>query len=268
MDIISSSIKYNSMSFTNIYNLNRDKLIKFPKYQRPIDTDRSKDIYEYIKDNYTKELFIMPSVIMSYRSDDKLYIIDGQHRIKAIIAFVRRCRQKKITINLKLLCLIKENLNIEDEMAIFKIVNLGVPISKRYINVDELKEYYSEVEELFNEKWYEQLSESFSCYMPNNNLTSILNALNDRGIIKQLFETHLINSPKHLVEKIIELNTYVGYTLKSSGADCIYIRRCKTPAQFNALENNIIKCDKYKNPCYLGLLPKTSWIDFICCHKL
>ena len=57
---------------------------KPPYFQRPVDEERVQDIVEHyqlkLKDNVFE--FISPLIVAKY--EDMLYIIDGQHRLKAI----------------------------------------------------------------------------------------------------------------------------------------------------------------------------------------
>lgn len=57
----------------------------FTGYQREINTRHVSKIVKYITDEFTKHNFIFPSPIIcsNRRDDDKLYIVDGQHRVNA-----------------------------------------------------------------------------------------------------------------------------------------------------------------------------------------
>jgi hypothetical protein len=141
--ILSMTIKDTSvlsLTVSNISDLYAQGIFIYPKYQRPIDESR----FTSIKENFYKIGF-MPDILTN-RVGDKLRVIDGQHRLRALHEKTTANDKKTILrVNIKIF----DNLPIDDEKEIFQSVNSGESCPDFYLQngisetiINELREWF------------------------------------------------------------------------------------------------------------------------------
>mgnify|MGYP000950054587 CR=1 FL=1 len=236
------------------------ELLKKPKYQRNVDEHRVDTICNYILSNFDKPSFILGSIILSLRNK-KLYIVDGLHRVWAINRIMNRgisnMTQQRISV------ILLQNLDIIEEKKVFKNINLSLPVDKIIVHDDEIGIYVESVKNLIISKWKKFISKSDKFKIPNININMLLNDLVDRNLIKYKIENGEVFKVEEYINKILELNTFIGEQLKGVNSIEIYTRHCKSLYQLNNLSKNIIKCESTNPAFYLGLIPGNRWVDFI-----
>lgn len=236
------------------------ELLKKPAYQREIDDHRVETICNYILSNFGKPSFIMGSIILSLRNK-KLYIVDGLHRFWAINRIVNRGNSNMT--HQKISVILLNNLDVIEEKKVFKYINLSLPVDKIIVHDDEIGIYVESVKNLINSKWKKFISKSDKFKIPNININKLINDLVERNLIKHKIENGEVFKADEYIDKILELNEYIGEKLKGSESNIFYSRHCKTLDQLNNLPKNIIKCEATNPAFYLGLIPGNRWVDFI-----
>lgn len=257
-----------SMSYNEIARLVTEKLLCKPIFQRPLDLNQVDNIAKYINNEICNKTFYLGVCVISERND-KIFVLDGQHRIYAISKSMQNNKLKLYNLDEHKLSVFKYNgLTLDDERSIFKTINLGVPCPKYYISDESLIKYNNKVKKLFMKRYKDALSETPKCNVPNINIEKLIVELYERKVITNLYETGEIKTPSDLKQKIIELNDYIGIVLKKSDGKIIYSRHATTQYQITNLQTFIEKVEKNNNPCYLGLIPKLKWINMIGCHRM
>jgi hypothetical protein len=238
----------------------KNELLKKPNYQRDIDDTRVEKIYNYILTNIDDPSFMLGSIILSLRCD-KLYVIDGLHRIFAINQIIKRFEidlaDKKISV------ILMQGLDIVGEKKVFKNINLSLPVSKIITHDDEIGKYVSAVEKFVIDNWKPFIKTTKGFAVPNINFNSLKHDLVNRNLIRHKIENGDVFTVNEYISKILELNEYIGEKLKSLDCDTIYSRRCNSLFQLTNLSKNIIKCENTTPAFYLGLIPRNRWVDFI-----
>lgn len=142
IDIINSNNKKgvlsSQMKIKDILSLHKiDKTVN-----RDISYSRIPKIIKYIENEDTKTGIFFPAFVFSFRGDplpyyhndfeleiptnEKLIVIDGQHRIKALETYIEKIdkdNQKELFLNSSITVQIYFGLNIEDEKRLFADIN-------------------------------------------------------------------------------------------------------------------------------------------------
>ena len=157
----------------------KDKIIEIVKYQE-----------EYFKKN---KCFNFLGVINIHHClfDDKLYIIDGQHRYKSLLELYRKnYRTEPISIEV-----VKVS-NLEELKENYEMLNKNTPLPEFEFGIPELNLVHNEVLKYFTEKYSELFSIKTKVRRPNisrlrfeetiNFLCNKLNTSNAQVLIRQI----------------------------------------------------------------------------------
>lgn len=96
-----------------LQDLHIDSKLISPKYQRPIDKNRVAIIKKYILSNHNNPEFYMPDVVLN-KTKNTYHIIDGQHRLHAIIK-IASAERKLMNEYKGVYAVVKDNLTMEHE---------------------------------------------------------------------------------------------------------------------------------------------------------
>lgn len=231
-----------------------------PNYQREIEENRVDIICKYIMSNFNKPYFVMGSVILSFR-DKKLYIVDGLHRLHAIQKIMNISAED--LSHMKISVILLNGLNILEEKKVFKTINMSLPVNKIIVHDDEIGIYVNAVKNIVTSKWKKFITKTEKFHIPNINIDMLINDLVERNLIKCKIENGEVFTVDEYINKIMELNNYIGEKLKGHESSTIYQRHCKTMEQLQKLPKNIIKCEVTNPAFYLGLIPRNGWVEYI-----
>jgi hypothetical protein len=248
-----------SLRYYKISKLLSSGILKRPTYQREIDDRRVNIISNYIISNFDKPSFLLGSLIISVR-DKKAYIVDGLHRTYAIQRVVSSDIGGFSSIEISVILL--KDLDIVDEKKVFRNINLSLPVDKIIVHDDEIGVYVDAVEKLIHDKWKKYISISHTFKMPNINVKMLKKDLVEQNLIKHKIENCEVFSVDEYINKILELNEYIGERLRCAESNKFYQRHA-TAAQVIILEKNIKRCSVTKPAFYLGLIPKNKWVNYI-----
>lgn len=265
----------NFITFKQLLELKDSNNLYKPSFQRPLNDEQKQNIKKYIIKNISKNTFILGIVTLAFK-DRKCLIIDGQHRIFAIIELIKENELKIFNLDeLKINAEIKYNLTKDECKECFLNINLGISCPMIYLH--SIDDYIEEVVNLFNNKFSERLKTSANCSLPNLNLDNIISKLKENiydgynekiNIIRYLYGHNIIKTPKDLKKKIKELNNHIENRLKCDDVKNIYSDHAKSLYQVKNLSSFIEKVEKAQNPCYLGIIPNYKWIKMICNHQM
>lgn len=240
---------------------NSDRLIS-PEYQRPIDKDRVNVIRDYILINYNKPEFYMPDVVLN-KVDDVYRIIDGHHRIYAIIKITGSAREKMKTFEIRVI--VKDNLSETQERKLFVSINMSVPCPKIYLSDGKERKMLTMLRRYINSKYGQQVSDSKRCVIPNINVSNILDTISRKNIdgtsaIGDWFSDQTIVKPKDLCDGLESFNEYIKSLLLAEDGFKFYKRNCSKRSdkhdieKFKKLLATVVKKSGCSPGCYLGFI--------------
>lgn len=220
---------------------------KAPYFQRPVDNERVQDIVEHyqkkLKDNIFE--FISPLVVAKYNK--MLYIIDGQHRFKAIEYLFGK--DESFNENKKIPLVVIPAVSMERIEELFKTLNKLLPLSDVYKLEDKnKKKIIIETSDYFFKK-YRYFFTNKKARRPFINKNDFENYLLNSNIIDQL---DIIDSGTDFTFVLEKLNTFYS----------------EQPSQFFPQKGQV-NFDKIllkvqdKGGLFFGLFPKFEWIEHI-----
>lgn len=196
------------------------------KYNRNLNTDKIKSIYNTIKDK-----LILDTVLHFFYVNDngieKLICFDGNHRREALILLY-----KKDNFNIKVCCYIYmcKNVNCVDKEIVdkFKIINQMTPIPDIYNDIiDNLddnkilidkKNIIEDVYNLYKNRYKSFSSLSSKCKRPNFNET----------IFKDLCNTFTFSNKEELLSYLEQYNIEKKKKIYNSNLSEKTIAKCET----------------------------------------
>ncbi len=218
---------------------------KPPYFQRPVDEERVQDIVEHyqlkLKDNVFE--FISPLIVAKY--EDMLYIIDGQHRLKAIEYLFGH--DEKFNEDKKIPLVVIPANSMEHIEELFQTLNKLLPLSdvykledknKKKIIVDASAHFFRKYRKIFTAK---------KARRPFINKNDFENYLLNNDVIEDL---DIIDSSNDLIFALEKLNTFY----KNQPYDYF-------PKKGQANFGSIVKKIESKGGLYFGLFPKFEWIN-------
>ena len=226
----------------------------YPDFQRPVDIDRVIEIKKhYMKIFKEKKIFEFISPLIFSKYNNKLYIMDGQHRLEAIIQLVLNNDSfNKVD---KIVPIIVINISSNEEMEdLFQTLNKLLPLSEVYkIGNKNKKNIIIKTSSYFFKK-YKYFFTIKRPRRPFINKNDFQNYLLGSKIITKLH----IHNENDLISCIEKLNIYYK---KASKNENIF------PMKGSVDINSIIDKIKSKGDFYLGMFPKYEWIDHLVVHK-
>lgn len=206
--------------------------------QRPEKKEHVNEIYENICNVIDHDETPNMRTFVVVENKEKLYLIDGQHRVKAMEKLFSE--RKKLTFEI-----LVEIFSSEDDEAIvdlFKMVNKSLPLEPRHIPDDDAVKLLSIMKKRFGRECF--TTQGVRKSYPKME-ESILHDLFKQKFIA-LRESNTSFSIPIIVEKIIQINSK-------------YEKRTNKIPGIRDNENAIKKCQD--RGCYLGLNPSLSWVD-------
>ena len=221
-----------------------------PDFQRPVDEDRVMEIKKHYMTKYKEKgifEFISPLIFSKY--NNKLYIMDGQHRLEAIIQLVSNNDLfNKID---KIIPIIVIQITSTSEMEdLFQTLNKLLPLSEVYKIGNKTKKNIIVKTSSYFFKKYKYFFTIKRPRRPFINKNDFQNYLLNNNIIKKLH----IHNENELISCIEKLNTH--YKNKSKNEEIF-------PKKGYADITSIINKVQSKGDFYLGMFPKFEWIDHL-----
>lgn len=245
-----------------------EKKIQSMSSQRPVNEIRVKDIYQYILNNYDSKTFVIGTVVLSKTIDDVYNIIDGQHRINALLMTTSDDRLLLSKFGFTLSVDVRTELAPEEEIEIFRIINLAVPLGP--MMEEDKNKIYEFLESWFSAEYRDRFSASKKPIIPNMNLKNLIDKMKDDDLIGELYDSGIIDELNDMILQITALNNHLSEIFLSELGYNVYQKHADSAGKkhnlvyFAALIKKIASKDK---PCYLGLIPKYRWITFIGHHN-
>lgn len=206
------------------------KEYKIPDFQRTIDDDNLKSIYNGIKAQYTefKDIFI-PGMISVGKSDDSLIVFDGQHRLQAMQLLMKEFPIGDIIVRV-------DEYPVKNEAQIYKLYEI--------INNNKKVELYRSIDVA---SCSSRFSKWFKLQFPNHwKETDNPVMLNISGpkVIKMLDACGLLSHP-NLFDEILKLNDFYSHSDMS-----------KLGIEINEKKKELLDESNF----YLGLFRRYEWI--------
>lgn len=248
--------------------VSEEKKIQSMTSQRPVNEMRVKDIYQYILNNYYSKAFVIGTVVLSKKIDDYYIIIDGQHRINALLMTTSDDRLQLSKFGFTLSVDVRTELTQDEEIEIFRTINLAVPLGP--MMEEDKNKIYEFLELWLSTEYKDRFSASKKPIIPNMNLKYLINKMKDDDLIGELYESGIIDELNDMISQITALNNHLGEIFKSELGFSIYQKHAESAGKKHNLEyfdNLLSKIASKDKPCYLGLIPKYRWITFIGHHN-
>jgi hypothetical protein len=224
-----------------------------PNVQRNINEKHVQSIVNDQKHEYNKwkTFSILQAISVGNVANDKVYILDGNHRIRAF----RILHEEGFPIMDIQIPLVVHNLFDETELIYYyNKINQNMPI-----HPIELQENFADFGKIF----IENITKTFDVYLkydtknprcPHMSMQELKKNFSGRDIGAKLKLNN--NDIKTFWNTIIDFNSYVKDNIKSHNQLCAMMKK-----RIVDCEN---KCQKFhcKTPCYLGVWRKFEWLDF------
>ena len=237
-----SSNKYNllTISSSQIKDLN----ISTPECQRAIDSEQVNKIVSYQVqhyNNYSSFFFTNPIHLAEF--EGKIYILDGQHRIKAIQRLRCIC---KTDFDIHIVYVYVNSLKELEDYYIAINQNKPVPLPS---NMDEWKQFTRHIDQYLQQNYSIYFSKSQRPVAPNFNKENLLQYIDENNIAKQ------INCDfTRFIQELEELNNFYRETYSIT----------LTHLPKNILSTFEKARKKQPNrPFFLSIFKKFEWIDRI-----
>ena len=218
---------------------------KPPYFQRPVDEERVQDIVEHyqfkLKDNIFE--FISPLIVAKY--EEMLYIIDGQHRLKAIEYLFGQ--DEKFNEDKKIPLVVIPVNSMEHIEELFQTLNKLLPLSDVYKLEDKNKKKIIVETSYYFFKKYKKIFTAKKARRPFINKNAFEDYLLNNDVIEDL---DIIDSSTDLIFALEKLNTFY----KNQPSDYF-------PKKGQANFNSMVKKIENKGGLYFGLFPNFEWIN-------
>lgn len=266
---------YDTKTPTVIKQLYRNGCLKYCEFQRPVDKKRVNNIKSYIENNHTRSEFVLPPILLNRISNagiHEYYIIDGQHRIEAIVKL-------SDFYNFPIHLCIKQDLNETQEKSAFVNINKSEPVPIIYLSPEAITTLLKEFKTKLHNKYPQHVKDSSKCRMPNFHIDSIINILikSDIGYEESetpfniLYSHGIGTNSDDLLDQFINVNNYIASKLQTNST-CVNfyndIRRTQKRHNLQTIKKNINKIKKASHmpgnvKCYLGLCDYRKLISLI-----
>jgi hypothetical protein len=228
------------LEILNGYSIDNKNIIKSPEFQRKIDFNRVESIKNYIINNWNKEDFYLPPIVLN-KINNNIYIIDGQHRCAAI----SQISPNHLIFNEKtkavLLAKQYENLNLEQQLNLFKSINNNKQMHPVYLKNNKYSKLASEIKTYLINKYTNSIDSAeykkitkFSNKIQDVKINDFVNFTN----INLLVSCNIIKSYKS--EELINFIELLNYQLYQVLLNILSIDN------FNKINPNT---DKFQKSC-------------------
>lgn len=270
-----------SLTIQKIQELELNRRLIRPPYQRAVDTVRCEKIKDYIINHHTSHTFVFPRIVLNnviYPDDppekSTFTIIDGQHRIEGLLKISAQDQRDNKLENFEVHIDMRINLSIAGEKQMFKAINKSVPCPYFVLCGSDEKKILIALKEFIYREYGNQLSNSPRCKIPNLHLESILEEIGRQNIIAELYKLEFITNAVDLMDGIRALNEHVKNKLTGPTGLATYKRYgsriCAKHTQeyFDKMLVGIKKKEGDYNTCYLGFIPCKNWVQYIYAHHM
>jgi hypothetical protein len=250
------------LSISQLQDLCNAGLMESRDYQRPIDDKRCCILKDWIIENYNQSWFYMPVIILN-KVGNRYWIIDGQHRIRAVIKIIGE--QREVMSGFGLRIDVTYDLSLEDEKSRFVSINQSIPCPKLYLQKNTERKILDELALTIYSEFTNYISESWNCYCPNINVEKIIDFISDERVngtsaISDWFSDQKVSCGTDLATGLIKFNEYVREVFKGRNRYAAYKHNC--PRQHDKddigkFEEKLRKTAakaKARRICYLGLV--------------
>ncbi|ULY68459.1 hypothetical protein [Chlorella virus XW01] len=189
------------------------------------------------------EEILIPNIISVGLFNNKFYILDGQHRIKAIKELLKYKKIKvKITLNLYIVNERKELLILIDKINSSLLLSFDLNISNDIL----------ELIEMIKNKFHIIKNNEKKSILIESNKKAVRPFLSEYKLVNKLKELNIIgiNKPDKILKKILKINNKYKLILQEN------------PKHFTFLTKKMIETATSYD-CYLGLDKNYEWIDNI-----
>jgi len=220
---------------------------KPPYFQRPVDDERVKDIVEHYQSKLKVNIFEFISPLIVAKYEEMLYIIDGQHRLKAIEHLFGH--DEKFNEDKKIPLVVIPAKSMEHIEELFQTLNKLLPLSDVYKLEDKNKKKIIVETSTHFFKKYKGIFTSKKSRRPFINKNEFENYLLNNDVIEDL---DIIDSSNDLIFALEKLNIFY----KNQPYDYF-------PKKGQVNFNSIVKKIEKKGGLYFGLFPKFEWIKHL-----
>lgn len=232
-----------------------------PTLQRNLNKDHINDMVEDQKKEFSKNncFSMLQSITVAKLSEnDTLYVLDGQHRIKAFEILGKEGYPVNDVCLPVVIYKVKDKAELSEY---YNRINKNMPIHPLELCTDAWDGYGKLICQFFTNNYphyFKQNPSSRRCYCPHISLDQLKNQLMCRKIDVKLQELGI--TADNFIKEITKFHDYTKSTLKANS------QLCKEQA------NRIILCekkaaDKKCEVLYLGVWRQFQWLDIIL-HKL
>ncbi len=218
----SNKYKYEVMTGEDLYiKWKKEEIIKW-KENREVDEDRVKSIKESVESipkNEEENPNFGPNPIHLAKFDDKLYLIDGQHRMNVLKKIAARIRDKMQIFVCTTICESSQEIS-----ELFEIVNKGVPVPKTYTDLyikDVARNFINMIELNFPK----QSSKSRKPNRPNYNKENMLEIMGNDNEFSNLIKNDTLTCDI-LYEELIKRNKEYKPKVGKKGISQLMIDTC------------------------------------------
>lgn len=224
---------------------------QIPKLQRNLDEEHVASMIKDQEEEYKKHgcfsmLQSMTVASLKHGGNTSLFLLDGQHRVKAYSIL-----KEKYPIYDIIIPVVEYSLDSQQELnEYYNRINKNMPI-----HPFETESAWADCGKLylehFEKKFGSYLKKSDKCHSPHISINKLKSGLHGRGITNKL---NLLNkSVQDFWEKTLEVNEYIKKYRNCHMLNAVmkkHINDCEEKAKKN-------KCDI----CYLGVWKNLEWLD-------
>jgi 5-methylcytosine-specific restriction endonuclease McrA len=217
-------------------------LFEIPDIQRVMSEDNIQSIYNFQDEYYTSHNeYCLNGAISIAIVDSVHYLIDGQHRVKALKLLRAKYPERIIALNI-------DYFYTTDLDKTYKFVNTHAPNAITTLGIDTYK-IINDIEKYMTTNFKQYIKSSKDPHKPNFNIQSLKSYMIDNKIV----ENTQIKSSAQFIEELIALNNFYGTldieVFKMFGVEKVH----------ETLE--VIKTNT--NKFYLGIYHKFEWVHRI-----
>jgi hypothetical protein len=231
-------------------------------YQRPIDDKRCDILKDWIIENYKRPWFYMPVIILN-KVGERYWIIDGQHRIRAVIKIIGEQRSAMTGFGLRID--VTYDLSFEDEKLRFISINKSIPCPKLYLQKNTERKILDDLSLIIYSEFTNYISESWKCNCPNINVEKIIDFISDERVngtsaVSDWFSDQKVTSGADLAAGLIIFNEYAREVFKSKNGFTAYKHNCPRrhdkddAGKFEEKLRKAAAKARTRRICYLGLV--------------
>lgn len=214
--------------------------------------------------------------LVYYTNGNRYEIIDGTHRIRALIGIENTLLQESKLNDWNLPVKVWIDLTYDECSELFQILNDCLPMPAMYIDKVRGETVLSGLSFRLRSFYNNSISDSDGCKLPFINVTQThrdlkcdetLNVWSTKGVISSTLPDSK-GSPFDVIQK---LNIHIGNMISASQDPLAFVnglREKVTAKSASAIDKKqfdtaMTKIKRQMNPCYLGLVHRSKWYNLI-----